>query len=44
MKTVIGFVCGVVGLVFGFAMFVLGVAFGFKLGISDKATVEKKEG
>ena len=44
MKTVIGFVCGVVGLVFGFAMFVLGVAFGFKLGISDKVTVEKKEG
>lgn len=44
MKTVIGFVCGVVGLVFGFVMFVLGVAFGFKLGISDKVTVEKKEG
>ena len=44
MKTVIGFVCGVVGLVFGFAMFVLGVVFGFKLGISDKVTVEKKEG
>ena len=44
MKAIIGFVCGVVGLVFGFAMFVLGVAFGFKLGISDKATVEKKEG
>lgn len=44
MKTAIGFVCGVVGLVFGFAMFVLGVAFGFKLGISDKVTVEKKEG
>ena len=43
MKTVIGFVCGVVGLVFGFVMFVLGVAFGFKLGISDKVTVEKKE-
>ena len=44
MKAVIGFVCGVVGLVFGFAMFVLGIAFGFKLGISDKVTVEKKEG
>lgn len=44
MKTVIGFVCGVVGLVFGFVMFVLGIAFGFKLGISDKVTVEKKEG
>lgn len=44
MKTVIGFVCGVVGFVSAIVVFVLGVAFGFKLGISDKVTVEKKEG
>lgn len=43
MKAAIGFVCGVVGLVFGFAMFLLGVVLGFKLGISDKVTVDKKE-
>ena len=43
MKTTIGFVCGVIGLIIGFATFIGGVVVGFKLGTSDKVTVEKKE-
>ena len=43
MKTVIGFVCGVVGFVSAIIVFVLGVVIGFKLGISDKVSVDKKE-
>ena len=42
MKTVIGFVCGVVGFVSAIIVFVLGVVIGFKLGISDKVSVDKK--
>ena len=42
MKTVIGFVCGVVGFVSAVIVFVLGVVAGFKLGISDKVSVNKK--
>ena len=42
MKTVIGFVCGVVGFVSAIIVFVLGVVLGFKLGISDKVSVDKK--
>ena len=44
MKTTIGFVCGVIGLIFGFASFLFGLIAGFKLGISDKVNVTKKEG
>ena len=42
MKTVIGFVCGVVGFVSAVIVFVLGVVAGFKRGISDKVSVNKK--
>lgn len=41
MKAAIGFVCGVIGLIFGFAMFVFGILFGFQLGQFDR---KKKEG
>ena len=44
MKTVIGFVCGIAGMILSIVVFVLGVATGFELGISDKVTVNKKEG
>ena len=42
MKTVIGFVCGVVGFVSAIVVFLHGVVLGFKLGISDKVTADKK--
>ena len=42
MKTVIGFVCGVVGFALAVAMFLVGVAAGFALGVGDKVNVTPK--
>lgn len=42
MKTVIGFVCGVVGMILAVVTFLAGVAAGFALGVSDKVNVTPK--
>lgn len=42
MKTVIGFVCGIVGFLLAVAMYLAGVVSGFVLGVSDKVTVTPK--
>ena len=41
MKTVIGFVCGVIGMILAVAAFVMGFVSGIAFGISDKVTVTK---
>ena len=41
MKTVIGFVCGVIGMILAVAAFVVGFVSGVTFGISDKVTVTK---
>ena len=41
MKTVIGFVCGVVGFILAVATFVAGIVSGIAIGTSDKVTVTK---
>ena len=41
MKTVIGFVCGVIGFILAVATFVAGLIAGFAFGISDKVNVKK---
>lgn len=41
MKTVIGFVCGVIGFILAVATFVTGLVAGIALGTSDKVTVKK---
>ena len=41
MKTVIGFVCGVIGFVLAVATFVAGIVAGIALCTSDKITVTK---
>ena len=41
MKTVIGFVCGVVGFILAVATFVAGIVAGIAIGTSDKVTVTK---
>lgn len=41
MKTVIGFVCGVIGMILAIAAFVMGLVSGISLGVSDKVTVTK---
>lgn len=43
MKTVIGFVCGVVGFALAVVMFIVGVIAGFSFGISEKVNAEKKK-
>lgn len=42
MKTVIGFVCGIVGFLLAVVTFLVGVAAGFSLGVSDKVSVTPK--
>ena len=41
MKTVIGFVCGVIGFVLAVATFVAGIVAGIAIGASNKVTVTK---
>lgn len=43
MKTVVGFVCGTIGLVCSVFLFLSGAIVGFKIGISDKTTVTKND-
>lgn len=41
MKTVVGFVCGTIGLVCSVLLFLSGAIVGFKVGVSDKTKVTK---